>query len=223
MSLGTKTPYGVYLWQFMNAMKEVDDKRYETLMRMTEGDYDAFLYDCDGTLADSMPGHAKSYVAVAAREGVTINSDLIFELAGWPVVKVVEEINKRHQASFDPVKFAEEKEVVFFDEFLEQVGPISFVVNHLKAHAGKAKIGVVSGSVRKSVEKTLQVLGIADIPEVLVCAGETPHGKPFPDPFLMAAEKLGVRPERCLVLEDAEAGVQAAEAAGMKWVRIDKI
>jgi HAD superfamily hydrolase (TIGR01509 family) len=205
------------------AMGEVDDKRYETLMRMTAGDYDAFLYDCDGTLADSMPGHAKSYIAVAARGGVAINGDIIFELAGWPVVKVIEEINKRYHASFDPVKFAEEKELVFFDEFLEQVEPISFVVDHLKTYAGKAKIAVVSGSVRKSVEKTLQVLGIADIPEVLVCAGETPRGKPFPDPFLVAAEKLGVRPERCLVLEDAEAGVQAAEAAGMKWVRIDKV
>jgi HAD superfamily hydrolase (TIGR01509 family) len=204
-------------------MNEAERNRYETLMRLTEGEYEAFLYDCDGTLADSMPGHAKSYIAVAAREGVVINGELIQELAGWPVVRVVEEINRRYQASLDPVRFADEKEEVFFNEFLDQVQPIHFVVDHLKAHAGKIKIGVVSGSVRKSVEKTLQVLGIADIPGVLVCAGETPRGKPFPDPFLMAAEKLGVRPERCLVLEDAEAGVEAAIAAGMKWVRIDKV
>jgi HAD superfamily hydrolase (TIGR01509 family) len=204
-------------------MNKADNNKYEALMRLTQGAYDALLYDCDGTLADSMPGHAKSYVAVAAREGVTINGDIIFELAGWPVVRVVEEINKRYKASLDPVKFAEEKESVFFDEFLEQVQPIHFVVDHLKAHAGKTRIAVVSGSVRKSVEKTLQVLGIADLPEVLVCAGETPRGKPYPDPFLAAAEKLGMLPERCLVLEDAEAGVLAAEAAGMKWVRIDKL
>jgi HAD superfamily hydrolase (TIGR01509 family) len=139
------------------------------------------------------------------------------------VVRVVEEINKRYNATLDPVKFAEDKEVVFFDEYIDQVQPIHFVVDHLKAQAGKARIAVVSGSVRKSVEKTLQVLGIADIPEVLVCAGETLRGKPYPDPFLVAAEKLGVAPERCLVLEDAEAGVQAAEAAGMKWVRVDKL
>lgn len=192
-------------------------------MRLTHGDYDAFLYDCDGTLADSMPGHAKAYVATAAKEGVTINPELIYELAGWPVVRVVEEINRRYQASLDPVKFAEEKEIVFFDEYLDQVQPIPFVVDHLKAYAGKKKIAVVSGSVRKSVEKTLQILGIAAIPEVLVCAGETDRGKPFPDPFLVAAEKLGVDPARCLVLEDAEAGVEAAKAAGMQWVRIDKI
>ena len=59
--------------------------------------------------------------------------------------------------------------------------------------------------------------------EVLVCAGETPRGKPYPDPFLAAAEKLGVAPEACMVFEDGNAGVQAAAAAGMKWIRIDKI
>lgn len=204
-------------------MTNTDNNKLEILLRLTQGDYDAFLYDCDGTLADSMPGHARSYVAVAAREGVDIDPALIYELAGWPVARVVEEINKRYGASFDPEKFAEDKEVVFFDEYIDQVQPITFVVDHLKAFAGKKKIAVVSGSVRKSVEKTLQILGIDNIPEVLVCAGETTRGKPYPDPFLAAAEKLGVSPARCLVLEDAEAGVESAKAAGMQWVRIDKI
>lgn len=204
-------------------MAGTDKERFDKLMALTEGKYDAFLYDCDGTLADSMPGHARSYVEVAASGGVQMDANLVYELAGWPVVRVVEEINKRYNAHLDPAKFAEEKEDVFFDRYIDQVAPIHFVVDHLKVQAGKAKIAVVSGSVRRSVEKTLQVLGIAQLPEVLVCAGETPRGKPFPDPFLAAAEKLGVQPERCLVLEDAQAGVEAAIAAGMKWVRIDQL
>ena len=57
----------------------------------------------------------------------------------------------------------------------------------------------------------------------LVCAGETERGKPYPDPFLMAAEKLGVKPEECFVFEDGDPGVQAAKAAGMQWVRVDQI
>lgn len=57
----------------------------------------------------------------------------------------------------------------------------------------------------------------------MVCSGETVQGKPYPDPFLRAAQLLGVAPGDCLVFEDGEAGVQAAEAAGMKWVRIDKL
>jgi HAD superfamily hydrolase (TIGR01509 family) len=199
------------------------DNKYEALTLLTAGDFEAFLYDCDGTLADTMPGHKKSYVRVAADNGVLIDESIIDEFAGLPVINVVEEINKRYNSSFDPFVFAEQKEQIFFDEFVEHTQPIDFVVNHLKAHAGKVKIAVVSGGVRRSVEKTLNVLGIGNIPEILVCAGETPRGKPFPDPFLAAAAKLGVAPERCLVFEDGDPGTKAAEAAGMQWVRIDKI
>ena len=96
-------------------------------------------------------------------------------------------------------------------------------VNHLINHAGKVRIGVVSGGSREAVQKTLKVLGIDHLVEALVCAGETEHGKPYPDPFLKAALELGVAPEHCLVFEDGDAGIQAAEAAGMRWVRIDKL
>jgi HAD superfamily hydrolase (TIGR01509 family) len=199
------------------------DQKYESLTKLAAGDFQAFLYDCDGTLADNMGMHKKTYVRVAADKGVLIDASLVDELAGWPVVRVVEEINKRYNSTFDPETFAQQREHIFFNEFIEQTQPIEYVVNHLKAHAGKVKIGIVSGGVRETVEKTLSVLGIADIPDTLVCAGETPHGKPYPDPFLAAAEKLGVAPEHCLVFEDGEAGTIAAEAAGMKWIRIDKV
>ena len=204
-------------------MADTTNSRYEKLTLLTEGDFQAFLYDCDGTLADNMGAHKKTYVHVAAKDGVLIDATLVDELAGWPVEKVVEEINKRYNSSFDPAAFAHEREQLFLDEYIDLTQPVDYVVNHLKAHVGKVKIGVVSGSQRSAVERTLKVLGIADLPEVLVCAGETPHGKPHPDPFLAAAEKLGVAPEHCLVFEDGEPGTRAAEAAGMKWIRIDKI
>jgi HAD superfamily hydrolase (TIGR01509 family) len=97
------------------------------------------------------------------------------------------------------------------------------VVGHLRKHAGEVRIGVVSGSGREAVERTLQVLGIAHLVEVTVCAGDTPRGKPYPDPFIKAAELLDVSPAGCLVFEDGEAGVTAAKAAGMSWVRIDQL
>jgi HAD superfamily hydrolase (TIGR01509 family) len=85
---------------------------------------------------------------------------------------------------------------------------------------GKIPFAVVSGSPRESVIKTLTVLGILDLFDALVCAGEYTHGKPAPDPFLIAAEKLGVPAEACLVFEDADLGIEAAVAAGMQWVKI---
>jgi HAD superfamily hydrolase (TIGR01509 family) len=200
-----------------------NNSRYEKLTLLTEGDFQAFLYDCDGTLADNMGAHKKTYVHIAAQDGVLIDAALVDELAGWPVENVVEEINKRYNSTFNPSEFAHKREQLFLEQYIDETQPVDYVVNHLKAHVGKVKIGVVSGSQRSAVERTLRVLGIFDLVEVIVCAGETPHGKPYPDPFLAAAEKLGVAPGHCLVFEDGEPGTRAAEAAGMKWIRIDKI
>ncbi|MBB5396520.1 HAD family phosphatase [Mucilaginibacter sp. AK015] len=203
--------------------KTLSAQKYKALTKLAAGDYQAFLYDCDGTLADNMGAHKNSYIRVAADDGVVIDGDIIDEFAGLPILNVVDEINKRYNTTFEPADFAARKHKIFFNEYIEQTQPIEYVVNHLKSHAGKVKIGVVSGGSRNSVTKTLQVLGIYDLVEVLICAGETERGKPFADPFLAAAEQLGVEPRHCLVFEDGEPGVQAAEAAGMQWIRIDKV
>ncbi len=200
-----------------------NDEKYERLLKLTEGDFKAFLYDCDGTLADNMQAHKDSYIRVAAGKGVVIEGNIIDEFAGLPTTEVIGKINERYHTDFDPVEFNRLKYRLFYDEYIEHTQPIAYVVNHLINHAGKVRIGVVSGGSRESVEKTLRVLGIFDLAEVLICAGETAHGKPYPDPFLEAARQLGVPPGQCLVFEDGDAGVQAAEAAGMRWVRIDKI
>jgi HAD superfamily hydrolase (TIGR01509 family) len=198
-------------------------EKYKALIKLTEGDFKAFLYDCDGTLADNMGAHKESYIRVAADEGVIIEGDIIDEFAGLPTINVIGEINKRYNTTFDPAGFAARKHDVFVNEYIDKTQPIDYVVNHLVNHAGRVKIGVVSGGGRTSVERTLRVLGIDHLVEVLICAGETPHGKPYADPFLAAAKQLGVEPRQCLVFEDGEPGVQAAEAAGMQWVRIDKV
>jgi HAD superfamily hydrolase (TIGR01509 family) len=200
-----------------------NEEKYNQLIKLSSGDFDAFLYDCDGTLADNMQAHKQSYIRVAADAGVVMDGDIVDELAGWPIENVVEEVNCRYGSNFDPAAFAKKKHQIFFEEYIEQTQPITYVVNHLKSHFGKVKIAVVSGGNRNSVDKTLRVLGIRDLVEVLVCAGETHRGKPFPDPFLEAARQLNVAPGKCLVFEDGDPGIKAAEAAGMKWIRIDKI
>jgi HAD superfamily hydrolase (TIGR01509 family) len=193
------------------------------LTHMTEGKFDAFLYDCDGTLADNMHLHKAAYAEVASRYGIDLDTSLIDELAGWPTVKMAEEINRRYSANLDPVSFGKEKSQVYVEQFIQKTLPIDHVVDHLKAFHGKVRIAVVSGGSRSTVEKTLGILELTPYIEVLVCAGETSKGKPYADPFLKAAELLGVAPERCVVFEDGDPGVAAAEAAGMQWIRIDQI
>lgn len=192
------------------------------LSALTEGNYEAFLYDCDGTLADNMSAHTETYVKAAKERGVLFDPQMIDELAGWPIYDVVEEINRRYHTNLLPDEFKARKAQIYAEQYLDHVEPIDYVVAHLKANSGKVKIGVVSGGDKPLVERTLEVIGVRDLVEVVICAGDTIKGKPFPDPFLKAAELLGVAPEKCLVFEDGNPGVEAAKAAGMHWVRIDQ-
>ncbi|MFT4060896.1 MAG: HAD-IA family hydrolase [Edaphocola sp.] len=204
-------------------MNKIDELKLQQLNILTQGDFEAFLYDCDGTLADNIQAHKNSYVKTAKEYGFALDPAIIDELAGWPTVAVADEISKRYDVSLDVHQFTTRKGRIFFDEYIEHTQPVVHVVEHLKQHAGTKRIAVVSGGRRHTVEKSLTVLGIRNLVEVLVCAGETPQGKPFPDPFLKAAELLGVAPQKCMVFEDGDPGVQAAMAAGMQWVRVDKV
>ena len=204
-------------------MNTANSEKLSRLIQLTQGPYKAFLYDCDGTLADNMPSHKAAFVKVAAQYNIDLNDAMIDELAGWPTVLIADEIMKRYNVQFDRETFARQKSSIFVEEFIEETLPIPFVVQHLKDHVGKVKIGVVSGGSRTTVSQTLKVIGVDKYLDVLVCAGETERGKPFPDPFLAAARQLGVKPEECLVFEDGDPGVQAAERACMKWIRVDKI
>lgn len=206
----------------MNSASTLKNKQ-TVLTELSNGDFDAFLYDCDGTLADNMEGHKASYRAAALMYGFELDDTIIDELAGWPIIQVSEEIRKKYGVPFNPEDFAQLKNMLYEDTFIQETKPIDFVVAHLKAHAGKVRIGVVSGGGRVSVSRTLQQLGITKLVEVLVCAGDTTRGKPYPDPFLYAAERLGVAPSKCLVFEDGNPGVQSAVAAGMQWIRIDQV
>lgn len=197
-------------------------EKLELLTKRTDGDYEAFLYDCDGTLADNMMAHKLAYEEVAANYGVGLDLNMIDEFAGMPTAIFAKEITKRYGVPL-PETFASEKSQIFIDKYIEKTQPISYVAEHLRNHVGKVKIAVVSGGSRKTVTKTLTVLGLINLIDVMVCAGETPKGKPAPDPFLAAAEALGVDPKKCIVFEDAELGVQGAISAGMDWVRIDKL
>src|ERR1700743_919878 len=130
----------------------MDISKLEQLTNLSKG-YKAYLYDCDGTLADNMGAHKETYIKVAADKGYIIEGDIIDELAGWPVIKVIDEINKKYHTDFDPQAFKDLKYELFLNEYIEHTLPVAHVVDHLKAHAGKVKIGVVSGSGRVAVEK----------------------------------------------------------------------
>jgi HAD superfamily hydrolase (TIGR01509 family) len=111
------------------------------------------------------------------------------------------------------------KEQLYFD-ILPELKAVPEVLEHIEFSHGHIPFAVVSGSTRDSVTRSLMSLGILHKFDTLVCAGDYTKSKPDPEPFLIAAERLGVAPEDCLVFEDTEMGIQAATAAGMASVKV---
>jgi HAD superfamily hydrolase (TIGR01509 family) len=111
------------------------------------------------------------------------------------------------------------KEQLYYDN-LFRLQAVPEVLEHIQLSHGQIPFAVVSGSTRESVTASLQTLKLLDRFDTLVCAGDYQRAKPDPEPFLVAAARLGVAPKDCLVFEDTDLGIQAATAAGMASVKI---
>lgn len=186
---------------------------------LPEGEFDAYLFDCDGTITDSMPIHYLAWQRVLGEYGVVFGEEQFYAWGGRTPAEVIADLNT-HQGPDIPAEVVDRRREQIFLELLPQVGAVPEVLEHIEAAYGKVPFAVVSGSSRESVTASLKALGLLDRFEVMVCAGDYLNGKPDPECFLMAARALGVAPERCLVFEDTELGMRSAAAAGMAAVRV---
>jgi HAD superfamily hydrolase (TIGR01509 family) len=183
------------------------------------GDFSAYIFDCDGTLADTMPTHYRAWCDALGPATAKFSEALFYELGGTPTSYIVELLNERYGLSLPVEETVSRKEALFLD-YSHEIAAIEPVVAIAKQMAGQKPLAVASGGHRRIVLTTLRGLGIADLFQAVVCAEDYVNGKPAPDPFLEAARRLGVPPKECLVFEDTSIGITAAEAAGMKWVRV---
>ncbi|HTH53296.1 MAG TPA: HAD family phosphatase [Edaphobacter sp.] len=188
-------------------------------LTLPEGDFKAYLFDCDGTIADSMPLHYVAWKTVLAEWSCEFSEELFYEWGGMPVAEIISTLNERNGLSMPLADLQRRKEELFYGN-LPLMKPVPEVVEHIMARHGEIPFAVVSGSTHDSVCASLTALKLLDRFETLVCAGDYKRGKPHPEPFLLAAERLGVAPEHCLVFEDAQMGIDAATAAGMASVKV---
>ena len=191
-------------------------------MKLAIPDYPfkAYLFDCDGTIADSMPLHFVAWSKALGEWACAFSEEQFYAWGGRPVDEIVRALNEAQSLQMPVTEVMNRKEA-FYREMLHELQGVPEVLEHIERSYGKIPFAVVSGSPRDSVEASLEVLGIRDRFEVLVCQGEYANGKPHPEPFLKAAALLGIAPEDCLVFEDADPGIAAAQAAGMQWVKVE--
>ncbi len=183
----------------------------------------AFIFDLDGTLADTMPAHFVAWTKVADRHGLTFPEARFYSLGGVPTDKIAGMLITEAGLVLDPRAIALEKEQTYYDGLgsggIRGIDPIlALARNHRERNEGP--LAVASGSVRRLVTRTLAALGISDWFAAVVAAEDTTRHKPEPDVFLEAARRLGADPVTCTVYEDTDIGLEAARRAGMQPVDV---
>ena len=179
----------------------------------------AIIFDCDGTLADTMPPHFLAWRLTLGRYGIELDEDRFYALGGWPTDKIIELLASERGLILDVPAVALEKENSF-EEILHEVTAIDHVVGIARRYSGKMPLAVATGGVRRICERILNHVGILELFDHVVTADDVEKHKPNPDIFLEAARRLNVAPENCLVYEDTDPGITAAKAAGMHWIDV---
>jgi HAD superfamily hydrolase (TIGR01509 family) len=186
--------------------------------------YGAFIFDCDGTLADTMPIHQIAWIHALRKHGAEFEFgwDLFMSRAGKTIELTVLELNEQFGTELDPARVAADQRA-HFDTLAAQILPLHEVVAFARERARAGfPVAVASGGDAPTVNRTLRTIGVSDLFSVVVTAEEVEHGKPAPDLFLLAAKRMGVSPEQCLVFEDGLLGILAAERAGMASVLVER-
>ena len=180
----------------------------------------ALIFDCDGTLADTMPAHFAAWSKVMTAAGIPFPEVRFYQLGGMPTSKIIPLMCEEAGLPIPDVHaLTTEKEAAFL-EVIHAVRPLVPVLAVAESHRGKLPMAVASGGYRRVVSRTLEVIGVADWFGAVVCAEDTERHKPDPDVFLEAARRLGVEATRCVAFEDTELGLEAVRRAGMTAIDI---
>jgi HAD superfamily hydrolase (TIGR01509 family) len=179
----------------------------------------ALLFDCDGTLADTMALHYAAWHETLLLHGIDCPRSFIDTHAGVPTHGIVAEVNQLWNTSLDADTITEEKEARFAAR-IHQALPVEEVLATAQAHHGKLAMAVVSGGTRDMVHATLEAIHAFALFPVIITASDPVAPKPSPDVFLEAARRLGVAAGKCHVFEDGDPGIIAAQRAGMTFTDV---
>jgi len=172
------------------------------------------IFDCDGTLVDSMPLHMRAWEHVITSNGGPWDEEFFFSRKGSPEEKIVDVYNRQFGRSLNPRDTVRSKH----EYFLAHAGgikPIRHVLEIVLAYRGVLPMAVASGGTREIVNLELEILPLKGIFDIVLTADDKIRPKPEPDIFLEAAKRMQVPPEFCQVFEDGDFGLEAARVAGM--------
>ena len=182
----------------------------------------ALIWDMDGTMVDTREAHWLAWKEILAAENYDLDWETFLKTFGQRNDSILRSLLGAGLPDADVVRIGDAKEQVFRDVLKENGVQLLPGAGQLidQAEAKGWPQAIVSSAPRKNISTILEVLGRPDTFAVMVCAEDVSHGKPHPEGCITAAQKLGVSPARCMVLEDAPAGLEAARRAGMGGVGV---
>lgn len=183
---------------------------------------EALIFDMDGTMVDSMPAHARSWVAFCRQHGIQMEAaEILARTTGRTGVECMAEVFGRPLDEAEALAFVHEKEEIYRDLFAATFREIAgFTAFARQAAARGLKLAVGTAGDKHNIAFVMSRLGMAPPPLAIVGGDEGLSGKPTPAIFLEAARRIGVAPERCIVFEDAPFGIEAARRGGMRAVAV---
>ena len=177
------------------------------------------IFDCDGTLVDSMPLHWRAWDTVCKRHGIEFSEKRHYAMGGIPSRKILAMLKEEQRLDFDPDEVSREKEVAYLP-LMPEVELIEPVVAIAREHRGRIPMAVATGGRTQFIRPLLERLDIADWFSALVTSDDVANPKPAPDTYLKAAALLGVPAEECRAFEDTDLGMDSIRAAGMEAVDV---
>jgi beta-phosphoglucomutase family hydrolase len=180
------------------------------------------IFDCDGTLADTMPLHWLAWQTISKRYGLHFPEDRFYLLGGVPTRKILKMLAEEQGVTLDHLKAAHEKENAYLP-LMSQVEPIHAIVDIAREHYGRIPLAVASGGTQPIILQVLEHLKIRHYFDAVVTSEQVKNQKPAPDIFLEAARRIGIEPQFCRGYEDTDLGMQAIRAAGMEAVDVRHI
>lgn len=182
----------------------------------------ALIFDMDGTIVDNMAVHTAVWLDVLAEFGVQITaSEFQATVAGMTNPETLRKLVNPKMTDAQAAEIAQRKEVRYREQYRAAMQPVAGLIPLLlEARRVGLRLAVATAAGNENIDFVMNGLQLWDYFDAVVGADDVARGKPHPDLFLLAAERLGVPPAHCLVFEDALTGIEAARRAGMAVIAV---
>jgi beta-phosphoglucomutase family hydrolase len=188
---------------------------------MTEKPIRAVIWDMDGVIADTGTYHCRSWQVAFKKQGVVFTEDDFQRIFGQRNDTIVRGMIRKEMTQAEIDSISNDKETYFREAVKSKIRPFPGVVSLLKTlKTYGIAAAIASSAPMENIKLILGEIGIADYFQAIVFGREVSEGKPSPQVYLKAAQKLGVEPADCIVIEDAVAGVEGAKRAAMHCIAV---